>query len=103
MASNNELIAQIKKLDAESDTEDLTNKELAELLAGLKAAPEDEPEDEPEAAPTAPVAPYSVKKGGAVTSKRGILADGQALSAADLAGGQSALDALVKSGHVVKA
>lgn len=45
---------------------------------------------------------FSVSKGKAVTSKRGILSDGDEIKADDLAGGKEALDAFVKSGHVAK-
>ena len=41
--------------------------------------------------------------GKAITSKRGILADGDEIKAEDLAGGTEALEAFVKSGHVGKA
>jgi hypothetical protein len=47
--------------------------------------------------------PFSVAKGKAITSKRGILSNGAEVSAEDLGGGKTALDALVKSGHIVKA
>jgi hypothetical protein len=47
-------------------------------------------------------ASFYVKEGKAVTSKRGILSEGDEINANDLAGGKEALDAFVKSGHVVK-
>lgn len=47
--------------------------------------------------------PYSLAKGKSLTTKRGILSDGDEITASHLAGGQKALDAFVKSGHVVKA
>lgn len=46
--------------------------------------------------------PFRVSKGKAITSKRGILADGDEIKAEDLAGGKEALEAFVKSGHVAK-
>lgn len=47
--------------------------------------------------------PFSVASGKSITSRRGILAPGDEIKADDLAGGKDALDAFVKSGHVVKA
>ena len=43
---------------------------------------------------------YKIAAGKAVTSKRGILAEGEAVTAADFPGGQKSLDALVESGAV---
>lgn len=45
---------------------------------------------------------FCVGEGKALTSKRGILASGAEITADDLPGGKDALDAFVKSGHVVK-
>ena len=54
-------------------------------------------------APAATKAPsFYVCDGKAVTSKRGILSDGAEIKADDLAGGAEALNAFIKSGHVVK-
>ena len=64
------------------------------------------PKEEPKAAPVkveAKTAPYSIAKGKAVTTKRGILSDGSEVKASDLSGGDDALQAFVKTGHVVKA
>lgn len=46
---------------------------------------------------------FRVSNGKAITSKRGILADGDEIKAEDLAGGKEALEAFVKSGQVTKA
>jgi hypothetical protein len=54
------------------------------------------------AAAAAKAAPYTVKKGASITSKRGIVADGAAVTADDFSGGTDALAALVKAGLVVK-
>lgn len=47
--------------------------------------------------------PYYVKKGKAITTRRGIRSDGQEITASDLIGGVEALEGFVKSGHVGKA
>jgi hypothetical protein len=44
---------------------------------------------------------FRVADGKSIISKRGILAEGDEINANDLAGGKEALDAFVKSGHVV--
>ena len=44
---------------------------------------------------------FKIASGKAITSKRGLLSDGAEVKAGDLAGGKDALDALVKTGHVV--
>lgn len=46
--------------------------------------------------------PYCVGERKAITTKRGILSDGDEIKADDLPGGKEALAAFVKSGHVVK-
>ena len=47
-------------------------------------------------------ASYTVAPGKALTSRRGILAEGAEIAAGDLPGGQTAIDAFVESGHIVK-
>lgn len=47
--------------------------------------------------------PYYVKKGKAITTRRGIRSDGEEITASDLIGGVEALEGFVKSGHVGKA
>lgn len=93
MPSNADLIKSITAVSAEigvdaPDTEGKNNGELASILSALKAA------DKKPA--------FYVKEGKAVTSKRGILSDGDEIKASDLAGGKDALEAFVKSGHVAK-
>ena len=46
--------------------------------------------------------PFYVEDGKALTTKRGILSDGDEIKAEDLAGGKKALTAFVKTGHVGK-
>ena len=123
MPSNAELIeaiaaaAEVAGVDV-PETEGKKNNELSATLAELKALPAADAEAEAKAAAEAEAkaaaeaeakapyavakAPYAVAKGKAVTSRRGILSDGAAVAARDLAGGDAALKALVKSGHVVK-
>lgn len=45
---------------------------------------------------------FRVAVGRSITSKRGILAEGDEINANDIAGGKVALDAFLESGHVVK-
>ena len=45
---------------------------------------------------------FYLSKGKAITSRRGILADGDEVTANDLAGGENAIKAFVKSGHISK-
>jgi len=112
MASNNDLIKSIAALNPDVETEGLNNAQLFATLKSLKlvdtpaALPSDindGPADdgrEPEAAEEV-TAIYHVKMGKALTSKRGILSDGDEIKAEYLPGGQEAIDAFVISGHVV--
>jgi hypothetical protein len=104
MASNKDLITSILAvsvalaLDA-PETDEKTNAELSEMLKELKVLEQaktnsDSDEDAPD---------YVVNAGKAITSKRGILADGDEIEAKDLAGGDDALQAFVVSGHIKKA
>jgi hypothetical protein len=104
MASNKDLITSILSvsvalaIDA-PETDEKTNAELSEMLKELKVLEQaktnsDSDEDAPD---------YVVNAGKAITSKRGILADGDEIEAKDLAGGDDALQAFVVSGHIKKA
>jgi hypothetical protein len=105
MASNSVLIESILGLalalgSTAPDTEGKTNAQLVIILNGLKAekaekAPEPEPELEPEPK-------FYIVAGKAITSKRGILSDGDEIKEGDLPDGLKALKAFVKSGYVVK-
>jgi len=82
--------------------------EEAEKAAAEKAEKEAKAADEAKAAAKKKTKaekkpPYSLAMGKSMTTKKGILADGAEIKAADLAGGKAALDAFVKSGHLVKA
>lgn len=106
-------------------TEGLTKPELEAVLVGLqpdapeakapehteamvaarrKAARDQADKEAAAAAPPPPArpAPYSVATGKAITSLRGIRADGDGVTEKDFPGGKDTLDRLVKSGHVVK-
>lgn len=120
MPSNKTLINEAQNLADELglsvETNGLKNDGLADLVSDLRAKkrdaeletqadysgdadvtqPDPDPEPEPEPEETGPV----VAKGRSVTTKRGILGEGKAISAKDLSGGQNSLDKLVKSGAV---
>lgn len=96
-------------LGIEISTEGLKNDGLSALVSDLKAKKKDannpaaenaqaEAEAEAEELP-----PYSVAKGKAITTKRGIRAEGDEVLASDFVGGQKILDGFVKTGHIVKA
>lgn len=87
-----------EKLGLTIETEGLRNDGLAELVSDLKAKKKDA--DTQTAADEKP--PFYVMPGKSLTSKRGILADGDEIKADDLAGGKDALDAFVDSGHIGK-
>lgn len=125
MPSNADLIKSIAELsealgkDA-PDTEGKSNAELANIASALKAEKKKADEDTtPGAAANAAAdakkdaaaekekaaakkPKHSVAERKAVTSKRGILSDGDEIKAEYLPGGEDTLKALIKSGHVVK-
>jgi hypothetical protein len=118
MASNKVLIESISGLalalgSTAPETEGKTNADLVIILNGLKAekAPEPEPAAPvPEPKPAASIPEqepeqelkFYIVTGKALTSKRGILSDGDEINAEDLPDGLKALKAFVKSGYVVK-
>jgi hypothetical protein len=102
MSSNKVLIESIISLalalgSTAPDTEGKTNAQLVSILNGLKAEKPPEPEPEPE-----PERKFYIAAGKAITSKRGILSDGDEIKVGDLPDGLKALKTFVKSGHVVK-
>ena len=126
MPSNKDLVKAIADISAElekdaPETEGKNNGELANILSALKAEKKEADKDlTPDAAAKASAEakakaeeeakakadekpPFFVMPGKCLTSKRGLLADGDEIKADDLAGGKEALDAFVKSGHVGKA
>lgn len=119
MPSNAELITQAEalaeELGLEIETEGLNNEKLAALVSDLKAKKKDAENaaaedavaakaeaDEAKAEAAAKKPDFYVMPGKAITSKRGILSDGQEIKADDLPGGADALAAFIKSGHVGK-
>lgn len=72
-------------------------KKKAEEEAKAQAEAEEKKKAEEDKKP-----PFYVKKGKAITTKKGILSDGEEIKAEYLAGGKKSLAAFVKSGHVAK-
>ena len=131
MASNKDLIKQATEIAAELDirinTSGLNNAKLAALVSDLKAKQRDagldtQADTAPVAAehevgetgaalleeaatePAAPAFPFSVAPGKALTTKRGVLGEGEEIKAEDIAGdGPANLKALVKAGFVAEA
>lgn len=125
MPSNKDLIKAIADISEElekdaPETEGKNNGELANILSELKAEKKEADKDlTPDAAAKAAAEakekadeakaepsekpPFFVRPGKCLTSKRGLLADGDEIKVEDLAGGKDALTAFVKSGHVGKA
>jgi hypothetical protein len=98
--------AAAKNAEAGEVTEEQRAASLAEMSeqgtdTGGDTPPEYPPEErEPE---PAPAAPFSIAEGKALTCKRGMIAEGEEVTAGDFPGGEERLAELVKSGHVVKA
>lgn len=115
---NNEKLANLvsdlkaKVRDAELDTqvdgqtpgEGQTDEEAEAAKASEEAEAQRLADEEAEAAKAAEekLPPYYVKKGKALTTRRGIRSDGDEITASDLIGGKEALEGFVKSGHVGK-
>lgn len=123
MASNKDLTAAINaraealEIDV-PETEGLTNADLvilkkeldaretpadAEAEAAAKAAAKADADATPPAVEAETPAPYSVAQGTSLTSLKGILGEGKAVTASDFTGGAETLDSLVERGLVVKA
>lgn len=105
MPSNKQYIEQAEELAAdlgiEITTDGLSNEKLADLVSDLKAKARDA-ELDTQADAEKKLPPYYVKKGKALTTRRGIRSDGDEITASDLIGGKEALEGFVKSGHVGK-
>jgi len=130
MPSNKDLKNEIQliseKLELEIDTNGLNNRQLVETLSDLKAKERDmeletqadsaaakepeakepeakEPEaKEPEAKELKKALKIYVKKGKAITTKRGILSDGDEIKESDIHNGEKELERLLKSGYLEK-
>lgn len=99
-----------KELGIEITTEGLNHASLVSLVSDLKAKKKDadnpaaeNAQAEAEAEEVVELPPYSVAKGKAITTKRGIRAEGDEVFASDFVGGQKILDGFVKTRHIVKA
>lgn len=123
MATNKILIAQAialtlaASIELPEGTDKLNNAQLAELVKGMKkdhpdAAAKVEENERIAAEELAALAkkkaeegtpPYCIADGKSLTTKRGLLGPGREIKAEDLAGGDKALKAFVKSKHVTKA
>jgi hypothetical protein len=106
MASNKDLITSILAASVAlempaPETDEKTNAELLGMLKELKFLFEQRGANSD--SDKAPALDYVVNAGKAITSKRGILADGDAIKSEDLAGGDKALQAFLASGHIKKA
>lgn len=79
-----------EELEAAAEEDSAAAALLAKKQAEEAAAEEDElPE-------------FYISKGKAITSRRGILADGDEITVKDLIGGEKAIKAFIKSGHISK-
>ncbi len=110
MASNKELITSILEFKPDAVTDGLNNAQLAEMLKGLKVQADAAAKALADAAAAAMKEEESkltedgkgltVVAGKAVTTKRGILAGGETVTAQDLSGGMEAFTALFKNGYI---
>lgn len=98
--------AAVERKEAANNEATTADKEKADKAAAVeaekKAAKKKVADKEKAVAKKAKNFPYSVKVGKSVTSKKGVIGEGEEIKAEYLGGGQNALDALVKSGHVAK-
>lgn len=108
-ANNAEMAEVLKEMNAEIDAakaekERLEREELeAKAKEDSAAAAELAKKQAEEAkAEEAELPEFYVSKGKSITSRRGILADGDEITVKDLAGGEKAIKAFVKSGHISK-
>jgi hypothetical protein len=94
MASNAELVEQIKEIEPSFEQGDMTNKELSAKLKELNA--------ETKSAPKASVAVYTVPKGKAMTTKAGMKAEGEVITVDMISGGEESFNELIVKGLLVK-
>ena len=85
--------------DNEEDNVDVKEDQLPEKSATDIDKSQDELNDIETPAKTG----YEIAKGKALTTRRGIKADGDKIEPSDLVGGQKTIDGFLKSGHIVKA
>ena len=108
-ATNAEMADTLKEMNAEIDAmnaekERLEREELEEKAKEDSAAAAELAKKQAEEAKAeeAELPEFYMSKGKAITSRRGILAEGDEVTAKDLAGGEKAIKAFVKSGHISK-
>ena len=112
MQNKKDLIESIKGLDGEVVTDNLSKEQLSDLLSELREKIDveavggtleaDEQAKLESDNDESNRSKFYVCRGKAITSKRGILADGDEIKAEYLAGGEESLEYLVKSGYVGK-
>ena len=117
MPSNNtfkkEIAELAKQLGLMINTDGLSNNKLAALVKDLRAKKKDaETETQADTAAPAPAVAksdisrkkdgYYLCKGKAITTRRGILSNGDEIKAEDIAGGKEALDHFVETKHLEK-
>lgn len=111
MPSNKELQTQAEALAEELeivgiDTGGLNNEQLAELVSDLKAKKKDadtvtQADTPPKVEPAPkPKARYTLAEGKALCTLRGILGEGEPITAKDVKGGQSVIDKFVRTGYI---
>jgi len=88
-------IEELTAMLVELQPEDAAAKNAAEVKA---VATKKKAED----AKNAKKSPFTIAKGKAITTKRGILGEGDEIKIKDLEGGKEAIDSFVKSGHIDK-
>ena len=106
--NNADLIAILKELKTptppapakDDDDPDAEAAAAAKAEAAAAAKAEADALDKVEAPVKRP--PFYIKDGKAITTKRGILADGDEITAKDLAGGKDAINKFIKTGHIGK-
>ena len=121
MASNKELKSEASELGADLgidlDFKGMKNEDLVALVSDLKAKIRDRDTvtqadgatEDTEATPAAPAAEeppaapaYRIATGKALTTMRGILSDGDPITARDVIGGQATIARCVESGHITE-
>lgn len=114
MASNKELITAILSVKPDAVTEGLNNAQLSEMLKTAKAEADakalanaattqiDQDLKDKAAKVSDPDTVFKVNAGKSITSKRGILCEGELISAADLSGGEEAFTVLLDKGYITE-
>lgn len=90
MASNAELVEQIKQLEPSFEQGDMTNKDLTAKLKGFTSEPK------------ASADGYRVPKGKAMTTKGGMKSEGEDITVDMISGGEEGFKALIDKGLIVK-